>query len=215
MIRDSLLILALALLAAAPRLATAAAAGATETRTVMVLGDSLSAAYGIPAEQGWVALTGERLRAGHPGWRIVNASLSGETSAGGASRIDAELARHSPEVVVIALGANDGLRGLPLGQTRANLAKMIAAAKAHGARVLLVGIRMPPNYGARYTEAFAAMYGELAAEHGTALLPFLLEPIAMDREAFQADNLHPVAGVQPQLRDHVWAALAPLLDETP
>src|SRR5690606_3274292 len=97
MIRDSLLILALALLAAAPRLATAAAAGATETRTVMVLGDSLSAAYGIPAEQGWVALTGERLRAGHPGWRIVNASLSGETSAGGASRIDAELARHSPE----------------------------------------------------------------------------------------------------------------------
>lgn len=211
-IRDSLLLLALAMLPVTPLMASAAAAEAAQARTVLVIGDSLSAGYGLAADEGWVSLTAERLRAAHPGWRIVNASISGETSAGGASRIEAELARHSPEAVVIALGANDGLRGLPLAQTRANLAKMIRAAQARNARVLLVGIRIPPNYGARYTGAFAAMYDELAREHGTALLPFLLEPIATDREAFQADNLHPVAEVQPLLRDHVWTALEPLLD---
>jgi acyl-CoA thioesterase-1 len=185
---------------------------AAAERTVLVLGDSLSAAYGLAPEQGWVALTATKVRKDKPGWAVVNASVSGETTAGGASRIGAELARHEPDVVVIELGANDGLRGLDLAQTRANLEKMIVAAEKAGAKVLLIGMRIPPNYGTRYTEGFARNYAELAQVHGAALLPFLLEPIAADRDAFQADNLHPVAAAQPRLRDHVWTALAPLLD---
>jgi acyl-CoA thioesterase-1 len=184
---------------------------AAEPRTVLVLGDSLSAAYGLAPEQGWVALTAEKLRDRHPGWRVANASVSGETTAGGASRIAGELARHRPAVVVVELGANDGLRGLPLAHTRDNLEKIIVASKQAGARVLLVGMRLPPNFGPQYTQGFERNYTELAAEHDAALLPFLLEPIATDRDAFQADNLHPVAEAQPRLRDHVWPALEPLL----
>jgi acyl-CoA thioesterase-1 len=180
--------------------------------TVMVFGDSLSAAYGLDAAQGWVALLEQRLAQSRPGWRVVNASISGETSAGGAARVVREVARVRPAVVVIALGANDGLRGLPPRETRRNLARMIGAAQGVGAKVLLVGMRMPPNYGAEYTQAFERNYRELAQLFDTALLPFLLEPIARDRAAFQADNLHPVAAVQPALRDHVWRALQPLLE---
>jgi acyl-CoA thioesterase I len=179
--------------------------------TVLVFGDSLSAAYGLDAGQGWVALTEQRIAQARPGWRVVNASISGETSAGGAARVVNEVARVRPTVVVIALGANDGLRGLPLRQTRSNLARMIGAAQGVGAKVLLVGMRMPPNYGAEYTQAFERTYRDLAALFDTAFLPFLLEPIARDRTAFQADNLHPVAEAQPLLRDHVWRALEPLL----
>ncbi|KFN47181.1 arylesterase [Arenimonas metalli] len=197
------LLLALALLAGAVQ--------AAESRTVLVLGDSLSAAYGLAPEQGWVALTAEKLQARYPGWRVANASVSGETTAGGASRIAGELARHKPAVVVVELGANDGLRGLPLEHTRANLEKIILASRESGARVLLVGMRLPPNFGPQYTQGFERNYVELAEAHGAALLPFLLEPIASDREAFQADNLHPVAEAQPRLRDHVWPALEPLL----
>ena len=192
-------------------LALPALAWAQAPRTVLVMGDSLSAAYNLAPEQGWVALMGEKLAAERPGWRVANASISGETTAGGASRIGAELARHRPAVVVIELGANDGLRGLPLEQTRANLARMIEAAQAAGAHVLLLGMRLPPNYGPQYTQGFERNYHELAEAHGAALLPFLLEPIAAEREAFQADNLHPVAEAQPRLRDHVWPALEPLL----
>jgi acyl-CoA thioesterase I len=184
---------------------------AEPARTVLVMGDSLSAAYGLAPEQGWVALTAERMAQEHPGWRVVNASVSGETTAGGASRIDGELARNRPAVVVIELGGNDGLRGLPLKQTRANLEKMVSAAQAAGARVLLVGMRMPPNLGKAYTEGFAANFRTVAEARRVALLPFLLEPIAMDRASFQADNIHPIAAAQPRLRDHVWPALAPLL----
>ena len=180
-------------------------------RTLLVMGDSLSAAYGLSASQGWVALTAERMGKTHPGWNVVNASISGETTAGGAARIAAELKRHQPTVVVIELGANDGLRGLPLAQSRSNLEKMIKTSQAAGAKVLLVGMRMPPNYGREYTQGFERNYSELARTHRTALLPFLLEPIASDRGAFQADNLHPVAAAQPKLRDHVWKALSPLL----
>lgn len=179
--------------------------------TVLVIGDSLSAAYGMNAAQGWVALTAERMARTHPGWRVVNASISGETSAGGAARIVQEVARHRPAVVVIALGSNDALRGLPLREMRRNLARMIGAAQGVGARVLLVGMRMPPNYGPEYTAEFARSFRELAARFDTALVPFLLEPVALERDAYQADNLHPVAAVQPRLRDHVWRALAPLL----
>ncbi|MFY0522310.1 arylesterase [Archangium gephyra] len=187
------------------------ARAAEPARTVLVMGDSLSAAYGLAPEEGWVALTAERMARQTPGWRMVNASVSGETTAGGASRIAGELARNRPAVVVIALGGNDGLRGLPLKLTRANLEKMVSAAKAAGARVLLVGMRMPPNLGKAYTEGFTANYRAVAEAHQVPLLPFLLEPIALDRDAYQADNIHPVAAVQPKLRDHVWPALAPLL----
>lgn len=182
-------------------------------RTVLVLGDSLSAAYGLDASQGWVALTGERIARDMPGWRIVNASISGETTAGGAARVVREVVRHRPAVVVIELGANDGLRGLPLRQTRTNLARMIGAAQGVGAKVLLVGMRMPPNYGAAYTREFERGYHELAKRFDTALLPFLLEPIARDRKHFQDDYLHPDADAQPELRDHVWEVLQPLLDQ--
>ena len=201
-----------ALLLALALLPLAVPAATPDERTVLVMGDSLSAAYGLAPREGWVALLADRLRTERPGWRVANASISGETTAGGASRIAAELARHSPEVVVIELGANDGLRGLDLAQTRANLERMILASRDAGARVLLVGMRLPPNYGPQYTEAFERNFVELAEAHGAALLPFLLEPIAMDRDAFQADNLHPVAEAQPKLRDHVWPALRPLLD---
>jgi len=179
--------------------------------TVLVLGDSLSAAYGLAPSQGWVALTAARMSKTNPGWRVMNASISGETTAGGAARIEGELKRVRPKVVVIALGANDGLRGLPLAQTRANLDRMIRAAKQGGARVLLVGMRMPPNYGRDYTQGFEANYGALAKQESVALVPFLLEPVAADRANFQADNLHPVASAQPKIRDHVWKGLSPLL----
>ncbi len=191
--------------------ATTAAATPATQRAVLVMGDSLSASYGINAAQGWVSLTAQKIAKEKPGWRVVNASISGETTAGGAARIAAELKRHKPDVVVIELGANDGLRGLPLAQTRANLTRMIAAAKAANAKVLLIGMRLPPNYGPDYTQGFERAFRELSQQHKTAFLPFLLEPVAMDDRAFQADRLHPTAAAQPKLRDHVWPALAPLL----
>jgi acyl-CoA thioesterase-1 len=182
---------------------------------VLVLGDSLSAGYGLASGQGWVELTGRRLAASAPGWRVVNASISGETSAGGASRIAGELARHRPAVVVVALGANDGLRGLPAAQMRANLERIVVASQKSGARVLLVGMRMPPNLGRRYTQGFEAVFADLSKRHRTAYLPFLLAPIAAERANFQADNLHPVAAAQPRLRDHVWTQLRPMLSARP
>lgn len=188
-----------------------ATAATPAPRTVLVMGDSLSAAYGLSASQGWVSLTADRMKTSHPTWRVVNASISGETTAGGAGRISAELARVKPTIVVIELGANDGLRGLSLAQTRANLDKMIVAAKASKAKVLLVGMRLPPNFGPEYTRGFEANYVELSKLRQTTLLPFLLAPVAADRKNFQADNMHPVAAAQPKLRDHVWTALAPML----
>jgi acyl-CoA thioesterase-1 len=191
--------------------AGAGAAPGPAPRTLLVLGDSLSAGYRMDLAQGWVALLAARLAESHRDWRVVNASVSGETTAGGAARIADELARHAPALVAIELGANDGLRGLPVEAARANLAAMIEAAQRAGARVLLIGMRMPPNYGPEYTQAFAAMYAELAARYDTALVPLLIEPIARDRAQFQDDNLHPTAAAQPKLLDHVWPALAPLL----
>jgi acyl-CoA thioesterase-1 len=186
-------------------------AWARADHTVLVVGDSLSAAYGLRADQGWVALLEHRLAQQRPGWHVVNASISGETSAGGAARIVDEVVRTRPDVVVIELGANDGLRGLDPQQTRINLARMIGAAHGAGARVLLVGMRLPPNFGPQYLARFEANYGELAQRFDVALLPFLLAPVAGDRANFQPDNMHPVAAAQPKLRDHVWTALEPLL----
>ena len=202
---------ALAPAPAPPESTAEGAVATTEARTVLVMGDSLSAAYNLAAEQGWVALLDTRLRTEAPGFRMVNASISGETTAGGASRIDAALAEHRPALVVIELGANDGLRGLPLEESRANLERMVKASKAAGAEVLVVGMRLPPNYGPDYTEGFFAMFGEIAEAEGAAHLPFLLEPIAFDEAAFQGDRLHPTAEAQPVLADHVWAALGPML----
>ena len=179
--------------------------------TVLVFGDSLSAGYGMAASQGWVTLLEKRLQARQPRWDVVNASISGETTAGGVARIDPTLARSKPTVVVIELGANDGLRGLPLAQTREHLAAMVAASRQAGATVLLVGMRMPPNLGRAYTEGFEENYRLVAKADGVTLLPFLLEPVAGDRANFQDDNLHPTAAAQPKLLEHVWKALAPLL----
>src|SRR5690606_8521634 len=180
--------------------------------TVLVMGDSLSTGYGLSADQGWVALLAQRIESERPAWRVVNASISGETTAGGSARVVREVLRVRPAVVVIELGANDGLRGLPLREMRHNLARMIGASRHVGAKVLLVGMRIPPNYGADYADGFERVYADLAAFFDVALLPFLLEPVAAQRGNFQDDNLHPVADAQPALRDHVWEALAPLLD---
>jgi acyl-CoA thioesterase-1 len=194
-----------------PAMAASAAGGAT-ARTVLVLGDSLSAGYGLAADQGWVPLTAQRIARTRPGWRVVNASISGETTAGGAARVIEAVVRVRPAIVVIELGANDGLRGLPLRDVRHNLAYMIGAAQGVHAQVLLVGMRLPPNYGPDYTRGFEAVYRDLAARFHTAFVPFLLAPIMRETSAFQADDMHPVARVQPELRDHVWTVLGPMIE---
>lgn len=201
-----------ALLVQAHPVASVPARDAARPRMVLVLGDSLSAGYGLDASQGWVTLTADRIAATKPGWRVINASISGETSDDGASRVVQQVARMLPSVVVIELGANDGLRGLPLQRTRRNLAYMIGAAQGVHAKVLLIGMRLPPNYGADYTHQFEDNYRDLAGLFHTAFVPFLLAPIMRDANAFQADNMHPVARVQPLIRDHVWTVLATLLD---
>ncbi len=178
---------------------------------LLVYGDSLSAAYGIGQKEGWVALLEERLRQKRIDYTVANASISGETSSGGASRIAATLARYRPRITIVALGANDGLRGLPVAQLRDNLAAIVGAAKKAGSRVLLVGMRMPPNYGPKYTREFAQVYSELARRQKAELVPFLLEGIAGRREMFQDDNLHPTAAAQPIILENVWKGLAPLL----
>ena len=179
--------------------------------TVLVYGDSLSAAYGIGRNEGWVTLLEQRLRQKHPDYTLANASISGETSSGGASRIAAALAQHRPAILILALGANDGLRGLPVAQMRDNLALIIRSAQRAGARVLLAGMKMPPNYGARYTEEFEQAYKELARRFKVRLVPFLLEGVAGERGNFLDDNLHPTAAVQPRIMENVWRGLAPLL----
>ncbi|WP_425456063.1 arylesterase [Cognatilysobacter terrigena] len=195
----------------APVQAKAPVRAPATTKTVLVMGDSLSAGYGIAVSQGWVSLLGQRLKATSPRWSVVNASVSGETTAGGLSRLPAALARAKPGVVVIELGANDGLRGLPVRDMQANLDRMVKLSKASGAKVLVIGMRMPPNLGRAYTEGFANAYTTVAKSNGATLLPFFLEPIMLDRGAFQRDNLHPTAAVQPRLLDHVWRPLAPML----
>jgi acyl-CoA thioesterase-1 len=183
--------------------------------TILVFGDSLSAAFGIRPEQGWVALLAQRLQAQGYGYQIANASVSGETSGGGLERLPRALQLHHPETVVLELGANDGLRGLPLSETRDNLAHMVQLAQAAGARVLLVGIRIPPNYGPRYTEEFARIFSELANQYHLPLVPFLLERVALDPARMQADGLHPNAGGEPPVLDTLWPYLKPLLNKNP
>ncbi len=180
-------------------------------RTILVFGDSLSAAYGIRPEQGWVALLAQRLQAQGYGYEVVNASVSGETSNGGLQRLPRALQLHQPGVVILELGANDGLRGLPLGPTRENLTKMVQLSQAAGARVLLVGIRIPPNYGPRYTNDFAGLYPATARQYHVPLVPFLLDKVALDPTLMQDDGLHPNARGEPLVLETLWQGLQPLL----
>lgn len=180
-------------------------------RTILVFGDSLSAAFGIQPEQGWVALLAQRLRSQGYGYQIVNASVSGETSGGGLERLPRALQLHHPETVILELGANDGLRGLPVTETHDNLVRMVQLSQAAGARVLLIGIRIPPNYGPRYTEGFARIFPELARQYHLPLVPFLLENVALDPARMQQDGMHPNARGEPPILDTVWRYLQPLL----
>ena len=178
---------------------------------MLVFGDSLSAAYGLSPSQGWVALLDERLGKSASGWKVVNASVSGETTAGGLRRLPEDLKRHQPAVVLIALGANDGLRGLPVATTRANLEQMVKLARQARAEPVLVGLMIPPNYGIDYAREFREMFPDVAKRLKLALVPFLLEGVAEKREFFQPDQLHPTAAAQPRILDNVWPVLAPVM----
>jgi len=186
--------------------AASAAAG-----TVLVYGDSLSAAYGISQKDGWVSLLGERLKQRESDYTVVNASISGETTSGGAARIGDALERFRPDIVVLALGGNDGLRGLPVAEMKANLTKIIRAAQARKARVLVVGMRIPPNYGRKYTEEFYQAFADVAKQQKAAYVPFLLDGIGERRELFQPDQIHPTEAAQPLMLETVWSELQPLL----
>ena len=189
----------------------ALAAPALAERTVLVFGDSLSAAYGIAPQQGWVHLMGERIAKQGLPWKVVNASVSGETTSGGLRRLPEDLKRHKPDAVVIELGANDALRGQPIAAIRANLEQMIRLARAARAEPVLVGLMIPPNYGIDYAAEFRDLYATLARKEGAALVPFLLTGVADRAENFQPDQLHPTAAVQPRILDNVWPELKKLL----
>ena len=173
----------------------------------LVVGDSISAAFGLDTTQGWVALLQKRLDQQGKRIQVVNASISGDTSAGGLARLPALLAKHRPALVMIELGGNDGLRGTPLAQLQQNLADMISASQTSGAQVMLLGMRLPPNYGKRYTEGFAGVYEQLAASHQVPLLPFFLEGVGGVPGLMQADGIHPTADAQPRLLDNLWPLL--------
>lgn len=184
---------------------------ASAAPALLVFGDSLSAAYGIAQRRGWVALLEEKLQRERLDYRVVNASISGETTTGGRARLARPLEQHQPAVVILQLGANDGLRGLPVAEMKKNLAAMIEQSKKSGAKVLVVGIRMPPNYGPEYTKSFEAAFAQVAKEHRTAFLPSLLEGLEEKPDFFQADRIHPTEAAQAAILDNVWKVLQPLL----
>lgn len=190
---------------------TPVAGGSTGRKTILVVGDSLSAEYGIARGTGWVPLLERRLAQQFPGWTVVNASISGDTTSGGLTRLPALLRQHHPAIVILELGSNDALRGLPLAMTQQNLTAMTRQAKQAGAAVLLVGMQIPPNYGRAYTEQFRDLFGKVATAENAGLVPFLMEGIATDRSLFQPDGLHPNEQGQPRLMDNVWAGLRPML----
>ena len=184
---------------------------AEEPPTLLIMGDSLSAAYGIEQDQSWVTLLAERLE---DDAQVVNASISGETTSGGAQRFADIIGQQQPDIVLLELGGNDGLRGLPPAQMRANLATMIEQSQQADAEVLLLGIDIPPNYGQAYRDAFTGVYHSLAEEYDLSLVPFLLEDIALNKQLMQSDGIHPTAEAQPIILDNVWPALEPMLEET-
>ena len=171
----------------------------------------MSAAYGISQARGWVALLGERLKRERPDYSVVNASISGETTSGGLARIKPALERHRPAIVILELGGNDGLRGVPVAQIRRNLGAMIEEAQRSGARVVLAGMKLPPNYGPQYTQSFEATFTELAKRYKTALVPFLLQDVADTPEMFQPDRVHPTEKAQPLIMERVWKTMIPLM----
>jgi acyl-CoA thioesterase-1 len=183
-----------------------------ETPVILVFGDSISAGYGLTrVDQGWVALLQTRLKDQEYGYQVINASVSGETTAGGLARLPRALLLHKPQIVILELGGNDGLRALPITQMRANLSNMIDLATAAGAKVLLLGMRMPPNYGPDFTEQFRQCYSDLARDKKLPLVPFLLQNVALSPASMQADGIHPNETGQPKLLDNVWPSLKPLL----
>jgi acyl-CoA thioesterase-1 len=189
----------------------AAPAATCLAATIVVFGDSLAAGYGLPREQGWVHLLGQRLRAEQLDYKVVNASISGETTLGGVNRIGAVLKAHRPALVILELGANDGLRGATPDSIRRNLEAITDACRRAGARVLLVGIRIPPNYGKAYTEEFQAVFLKVARSRKIPLVPFLLDGFSENRALFQDDGIHPTAAAQPLMLETVWTELRPLL----
>jgi len=201
----------MAWLNALPAVGAAPAVAAAAMPVILVFGDSLSAGYGIRVEQGWVSLLAQKIEQEGYGFHVVNASVSGETSAGGLARLPRALSLQQPRIVLLELGANDGLRGLPIQQTQENLGKMIALLQQQHIPVLLLGLKLPPNYGERYTSGFATMYQSLKDQYHVPLLPFLLENVALKPDLMQADGLHPNEQGQPLLLDNVWPTLVPLL----
>lgn len=187
-------------------------AHAAQPPTILVFGDSLSAAYGIRENQGWVTLLERKLEQSTFDYNVVNGSVSGETSTGGLARLPAMLESYQPDVVILELGGNDGLRGLPLQLLEQNLAKMIELIRSSGAQTLLTGIQIPPNYGPRYTAPFAEIYGDLAKRFNLVLVPFLIDGIPQQPELMQADGIHPVAEAQSMILDNVWPYLETLLE---
>jgi len=207
-------LLALGLAGAGPAAAQRRAPAPSSVRTLLVLGDSLSAEYGIARGSGWVALLQARLERDKLPWRVVNASVSGDTTSGGRSRLPALLVEYKPRIVIVELGGNDALRGLPLDMTETNLRELVRAAKAAGAQVLVAGVAVPPNYGRRYADEFAALFGKVAKAEGAALVPFLLAGVADGPDPyalFQADRIHPKAEAHPRILDNVWQVLRPML----
>jgi len=189
----------------------ASASAYSAPKTVLVLGDSLSAEYGLARGAGWIALLEQKLKAEKIDARIVNASISGETTSGGRARLPALLNQHKPQVVVIELGANDGLRGLPVPAAEANLRAMVSMSQQQDAKVMLIGMRMPPNYGRAYTERFFTMYENLAKEVKAPLVPFMLEGVADNPALFQADRRHPNAEAHPMILNNIWPTFKALI----
>ena len=178
----------------------------------MVFGDSMSSGYGLPQEAGWISLLKKRLQQERLDYDVVNTSISGETTRGGLSRIAHSLAAHHPSIVILELGGNDGLRGQPVEAARDNLEGIIKACQLHGAKVLLIGMRLPPNYGIAYTQKFQSIYPELAKHYSLPLTPFMLEGFAYDSGMFQPDGIHPTAAAQPIILDNIWKTLKPMLN---
>ncbi|WP_374604224.1 arylesterase [Niveibacterium sp.] len=186
--------------------------GVCHAATILVFGDSLSAGFGLRnQDEAWASLLQKRLDTSGYRYTVVNASVSGETTAGGRTRLPAALAQHKPAIVILELGANDGLRGLPLKPMQENLSEMVRLAKKSGAKVVVVGMRLPPNYGPDYTEKFRNTFADVAKAEGTPLVPFLMEGFAQTNTYFQADGLHPTAAAQPRVLDNIWPTLKPLL----